>query len=408
MSEAPSSAVQPGGGQPDGELVIKTGGQMFRSWISVSVMLGVERMPASFTIEASVKLPGDPRPVIPINSPTQLLIGGHVVVTGYVEKIVNSLTANGHSLTLSGRGRCCDLVDCSATIGNMTQNAAKVASLAAELVKPYAGGAIQVLLPDGEGSGTNYNFSVTLGETPYEILERIGRYEGLIPYENADGNVVMARAGTATHSSGFTEGQNVQEITFTTSVDERYSTYIPQLMTTDTVSRQGISGNAAGQPQSDPGVNRYRDKIIVSEQAGAGGQLAEQRALYEATRRLGRSFEVELLCDSWLDSSGTPWTPNMLAPVSMPSIGLNEPGLVIMSVDFSRNGQSGTTARLTLMDKRALTIEPQALSDMANRFDKTSAANASPVGTPNPTVSPLTASNAGPNQNVRAGDGPGL
>jgi prophage tail gpP-like protein len=407
-SSSPSSAVQPGGGQPDGELLIKTGGQIFASWIAVSVTLGVERMPSSFSIEATIKTPGDLRPVIPINSATQLLIGGHVVVTGYVEKIVNQISPGSHTLTLEGRGRCCDLVDCSALLPGASITGASIGSLAKQLVKPFAG-PIAVVMPNGDGDKKDYIFNITLGETPYELLERVGRYEGLIPYENADGNLVLARAGTAKHASGFTEGQNVQEISFTQSVNERYSTYIPQIMSADTLSQLGANGNAAGAPASDPGITRYRDKVIVSEQMTNGAFLAEQRAAFEALQRIGRAFVVELVCDSWLDSAGMPWTPNQLVPVSMPSIGLNVPDLVIISVNFLRNGQTGTTARLTLMDKRALTIEPSALQGINAQFNP--AANSQtpgPLGTPVPTVAPLSAQNAGDNRNVRAGEGPGL
>ena len=394
-------------GGPDGELTIKAAGQILAGWTSVNVTRGVERMPSDFDIAATVKFPGELREGIPVGSPLQVLIGPHVIITGYLERLVIRLSAQEHTVNFIGRGRCCDLVDAAAILDSMTRQGTSVGTLATELVKPFKG-PIQVLTPDGDGDGKTFTFSISLGESPFEIISRIARYEGLLTYEDRDGNLVLARVGKQQHSSGFTEGRNVQSIETFVSQDERFSVYIPLLFSSDTltgrVEGEG-QGNTAGKPTEDKGVTRYRPRIVVSEQNVGEEFYAAKRALWEATRRIGRSYRVTLVADSWVDSKGLPWTPNMIAPVKAPTLKLDAPDWVITEVNYRRNGQSGTTTTLTLMPPEALTVEPSLLSAGEARFlvDRPT-----PTGSPTATPAPVSAPNAGADFNPRRGDGPGL
>ncbi len=328
-------------------------------------------MPARFNIRGTTKFPGELRGPIPLNSPCTISIGGHVVLTGYFERYVHVLSAEDHGVSLAGRGRCCDLVDCAALISNQTAPQTSITALAKKLVEPFTKGAIKIVAPDGDGTGQQFSFTIDLGETPYEIMERIARYEGLLTYENEDGNVVFARVGKVKHASGFAEGKNIQSAEFSICMDARFSIYIPLLMSSDTLTRDGSvagGGNAAGPRVTDPGISRYRPRIIVSEQANNGVSLAEQRAVWEMNQRTGRGFRVTLVCDSWLDSAGRPWTPNQTAPLSLPSLGVNEPGWVIVEVTYNRGGRNGTTATVVLCPPEALSIEPSAPNAVQQRM----------------------------------------
>ena len=360
QQDAPQRSL---GGLPDGELIFSAAGQTFAGWTSVSVTRTVEGMPSRFDVRGTVKFPGELRGVIPINSPCTITIGGHVVLTGFLERYVHAIGAEDHNVVLTGRGRCCDLVDCAARIENQTVVQTSIVALAKKLVQPFAGGAIQVIAPDGDGNGERFAFTIDLGETPYEVIERIARYEGLLTYENESGDLVLARVGKVKHASGFAEGKNIQSAELSIAMDGRFSVYTPLLMSTDPYSHDGsggYGGNRAGADVIDRNVNRYRPRIIVSEQANNGQSLAEQRAVWEMNQRAGRSFRASLVCDSWLDSAGTPWTPNQIAPLVLPSLGISEPGWVIAEVTYSRNGRSGTTATVVLYPPEAFSIEPSA------------------------------------------------
>ena len=397
-------------GVADGELQFIANGQIVVGWTSVSVNRGVERFPASFEVRGTAKLPSEMKRVLPLNTPCQISIGGHVVLTGYVERITSTETDGQHAVTWAGRGRCCDLADCAALLDNQTRLLTNLTALAKALVKPFAG-PIQVITPNGDGYSRPYpQVTINLGESPYDIIERVARYEGLLVYENADGNLVLARAGTVQHSSGFIEGQNVQGAEYAASTDGRYSIYIPLLMSIDTLSRNNAapqdSGNAAGKPAYDPLITRYRPRIIVSEQNIGDDFLAAQRAQWEATRRLGEAFRVTITTDSWLDSAGTPWTPNQLVSVYLPSLLLDAENFVIVDVHFHRAEGGGTSAVLRLMLPGGLTVQPEALNATAARALVPGPTG--PTGSPTPMPAPPTAPNSGagrtPNFNPRSNE----
>lgn len=386
------TAKQPG--SPDGELVFSCAGQAFGGWTNVTVNRGIEQMPSSFDIRGSVKSPGEIRELVPLNSPCTISIGGHVVLTGYLERASIRLTDGQHVVTFVGRGRCCDLVDTAAIISSNSRMSTAISTLAKELAAPYAG-PILVLTPDGEGDAKLYDYAVNLGESPYDIIERIARWEGLLVYENADGNLVLSRVGKLKHASGFTEGQNIQIADYTHTMDQRFSRYIPLLMSSDTLSREGeiFGSNRAGKEALDPDITRYRPRIIISEQMVGNENLAGQRAVWEATRRAGQSRRITITTDSWLDAAGTPWTPNMLAPVDLPSGGLQVPGYIVANVAYRRDPIMGTTAVVTLMPPEAFSIQPSALLPVQAR-QITERPN--PTGTSTPPIPPITTPNASP------------
>ena len=395
-AQPPARPMTTPAGSPDGELLISAAGQNFTGWTSVRVTAGVMRTPRDFEVQATVKLPGEVRDIIQPNTAVTLSIGGHVVLTGYVERVQRRVAAGSHTVSFGGRGRCCDLVDGAALAPNLAVMDANLIGLAKTLVLPFSAGAIQIITPDGPGSGRAFNYQINLGETVYEILDKFSRYEGLLPYEDANGNLVFARVGQVAHASGFSESQNVQEIEVSANFDERFSVYIPLIMSSSSFNANALGINSAGSPVTDPGVNRYRPRMIISEQLTQDGSLASIRALWESTRRAGQATRITVTADSWLDSAGTPWTPNQTASIALPSIAINQAGWVITEVQFARDMQSGTTARVTLMPPEALSIEPQALSNLGNRFAPTPAAAASPLGNATaPSPSP-SAPNAAP------------
>ena len=68
-------------------------------------------------------------------------------------------------------------------------------------------------------------FNLMIGESAFEVIERVGRYRGLLAYDQPDGSLILAQVGATQAASGFTEGENVQEATLTWSMDQRFSDY---------------------------------------------------------------------------------------------------------------------------------------------------------------------------------------
>lgn len=356
---------------PDNTVTIIIGGQRFTGWQSVRISRSCEKMPPDFDIIATERNPDTGAiALLPPASPCEIRIGADLVITGYVDRYLPSFNPRNHQVQIQGRGKTEDLVDCSVTpdmINGMQIVTSSLRDLAQRIVAKFgmptpitvSGPETSVTAPN---SGAPLVFNATLQETPYEILERVARYAGVLLYEGTDGNLIIAEVGASTMASGFAQGVNVQAATAAFTMDERYSEYWPVQMSTNMFGQEGIGGVSFAKA-FDRGVPRFRPLIIVSEQFQFGASWAEKRAQWESARRAGRSNMLRVTCDSWRDSAGTLWSPNAFAPIDIAALNLGDmpDPWIIGGVDFIRDADRGTVADLVLMPKEAFLPRPEIL-----------------------------------------------
>ncbi len=166
------------------DLSIIIGGHAISGWQEIRVTRGAERVPSSFDLSATERYPGQIDNVaIAPGSPCQVNIGTDLVLTGYVDRVLPSLSGSDHTIRVQGRSKLADIVDCSVTnsnIAGMQKPVGDLVSFAAQICEPFgidvvslAGATIPVLLPGGGGP---VPINIMLGETGYDVIERIARY----------------------------------------------------------------------------------------------------------------------------------------------------------------------------------------------------------------------------------------
>lgn len=335
------------------DLTLQISGQAISGWTEIRVTRGVERLPSDFEIGLTELYPGElDKVVIAPGQPCTVLLGNDLVITGYVDRFAPSFADDRHSIRVNGRSKCEDLVDCAAEWPGGQINGANALAIAQKLAKPYGitvASTVQDLPPIVQ-------FNLMLGESAFEVIERISRFSQLLAYDLPDGSLVLSQVGNMTAAGGIIEGQNVQEADVEYSADQRYSDYKAFIQSVDEFTDLGNTGNTITDAV-DPNCPRHREMVIIAEGGGGGNEVAKKRALWESVRRAGRSKRARVVVDSWRDSAGNLWQPNTLVPVKLPSLKLSET-LCIGEVTYSRNGDRGTTAELILMPPAAYKPEP--------------------------------------------------
>jgi prophage tail gpP-like protein len=348
------------------DLVLVIDGQALIGWTDIRVTRGVERCPSDFSIELTERYPGElANIVVQPGVACTVSLGEDLVITGYVDAFIPSFEANRHSIAVTGRGKCCDLVDCSAEWPTGQINGASALVIASKLAAVYGIG----VLCSVPGLPVIPQFNLMIGETAYEVIERISRYSALLAYELPNGNLQLTRAGSGQAASGFSEGENVQRAAVEFTADQRYSTYQAFYLNEDLFHDLGDAWNLLATVK-DPNVARHRLFTLISEQGGGGLEVAKQRATWEMVRRAGRSRVVRLTVDSWRDRSGSLWLPNSMASIDLPSLKLVSDQYVISEVSYMRNGEAGTVAEIILMQRDAFLPEPILLQPVAGDFDR--------------------------------------
>ncbi|HWF01547.1 MAG TPA: hypothetical protein VG248_17225 [Caulobacteraceae bacterium] len=334
------------------ELTLVVGDSQISGWTDVRVTRRIEACPNDFEIAFTERFPGEASELlVQAGQACVVQIGPDAVVTGYLDRYTRGYSATDHTVSISGRGKTQDLVDCSAEYPT-GQISGQLLAIAQALAQPYG---ISVSASGGAGAQIP-QFNLTLGETAYDIIERICRSAGLLPYEDVDGNLVLANTSSDQAACGFQEGVNVQAAHVMAAMDQRYSEVDAFLLSMDVLGDTGQGGNLCSSAP-DPNVPRHRKLYIIAEAGGGGIDIAQKRATWEVARRSGRGLQATITTDSWRDSAGTLWTPNTQAPIDLPGLKLTGVTWTIGEVTY-RRGAAGTTCELTLMDPSAFQPEP--------------------------------------------------
>jgi prophage tail gpP-like protein len=344
----------------DGDLFLRIGDRSLSGWTSVRVTRSLEQVPNSFQIGYTAT--GPTGVLVREGAPVQVFIGSDLVVTGYADVVRSRSDAKSHELMIAGRGKCQDLVDCSAQPVDAQGNSiatianADITALAQMLAKPYA-----INVPPAPGSPPRVlALGFTLVDTPWQIIEEVARFSQLLVYEDEHGDLILANVAQTAAASGFQEGVNVTSIEVTSSAADRFSVYGGFLYS----AIQQLADIGPIQPiytAIDPNVQRPRRKNLIVESARDAINptitVGQRRVIWEAARRAGRAKQAVVTVPGWRDAAGTLWAPNTIAPLDLPSHGITRAQWVIGDVTFIRDAE-GTRSEVMLMAPQAFQPEP--------------------------------------------------
>ena len=334
------------------DVTLTIGGATVSGWTSVRVTRGMERIPADFDIAMTEHYPDSLEVTVSAGAPCVLAIGGDTVITGYVDRTSAQVDAHNQALSVSGRGKCEDLVDCAAHYDGFQFVNATAADIAAALAKPY-GITVRALAP----GLVIPQYMLNVGDTVYTVIDRVCKISQLLCYEDTDGNLVIGPLSTDEAAGGFALGVNVERAGYTRDMSQRFSEYRVYLVGTASLL------DAGAQPFSeytvpDRLVPRYRPKAFIAETNDAGATVSNQHAQWECNRRIGRGNVVTVTVSSWRDSAGRLYAPNTLAALSMPQLKLVDGQKFIIGEVTYRRDMGGTACDLILMPPQAFQPEP--------------------------------------------------
>lgn len=350
------------------DLTLIVGGRLLSGWTSIRVTRGIERCPSDFEVAMTELYPDEAGAfIIQPGDSCQVLLGSDLVITGYVDRFSPSIDNGQHAIRVSGRGKCADLVDCAAEWPGGQISGSNVLAIAQKLALPYGVSTtgdssypITVTTDATDLGPVIPQFSLSLGESAFEIIERLCRYTALLAYDKPDGNLFLTRVGTVQAASGFEQGVNVQSASLDYAMDQQYSEVLAFIQSLDTFHDVSDIGNLQA-IVTNAGVPRHRRKIVIAESGDSGFEVLKKRADWEVVRRYGRSAQLHVTTDGWRDSAGTLYAPNTLVPVNFPALKRPPATWLISEVTYKRDGQSGTTCDLVIMPPQAFSPQPSLL-----------------------------------------------
>lgn len=329
-------------------IVLTLGGRSFTGWTSASITRSVENVAGQFQLGIAKPVGADLQALKPGQS-VRLTINDKPVVTGWLDEFEANVTGNDYTLSINGRDKTGDLVDCAAVYQGGMWSGRTLAQIADDLCGPF-GISVRWEVTDATASKAFSSFKLEHSETVYEALGRAARMRGVLMTSNADGDLVFTQAGTA--SAGSLElGKTLLSLDYNHSWHDRFSLYkvvgghacggSTGDAITDVAQITGPSADVA-----DPEVTRYRPTIKIADH-NITQQTAWARADHERRHAIAKSTRFTGTVQGWYRADGPLWEVNFIVSVTAAPLGIQAMPLLIAGVQYQMD-DNGLTTQLTL------------------------------------------------------------
>lgn len=337
-------------------VTLRTDGRLFTGWTSVSVTRSIESVAGYFELGVNVP-PGMDLSGLAPGKKFSLEIDGQIVCTGYIDSRRRQMTADSMKITIAGRDKTADLIDCAAVYSGGQWKNRTLEQIARDLCAPY-GVTVRWELSDKESSALFPGFTLDHSETVYEALVRASRARGVLMTSNAAGELVFSRAAS-TATDELVLGENLLTLDFEEDFRDRFSQYTVKgyarangaegddIDAKSIVSRKGTA--------TDSDVTRYRPMIIIADNKITAND-AQARALREQRRRLAKSVTFEAEIAGWARKDGQVWMPNLLVTIDASKYAIKTAELLVSKVTLSLNDQDGLKTRVSLAPREGFLV----------------------------------------------------
>ena len=325
--------------------VIK-GGILVRGWESVSVSLSLSTLCNGFSLSQFVDDVFDSPMLFP-GDDVRIECDGELLLDGYVDELRSSFSSGSHSISVSGREKTCDLVDCSLRDFGKSWKKRTVAQIVDEVCSAFG----LVFNPNGVNpSGPIPKFCPDPGCSGADVITDVCRQKDVVCFSDGVGNVKFVNDNEFEVVEDFIrQGKNIISADISFDNSERYSDYVVLCSSDPKVKRKGVS--------KDFEINRLRCFVMVDEGYG-NVDAAEKRASFEALSRSAKSTTLNVTLSGWKRNNGKLWKPGILVDCLIPAFfGQFVQTLLVNEVELSYD-LSGTFAHLQLVRKDYYTQQP--------------------------------------------------
>jgi prophage tail gpP-like protein len=276
--------------------------------------------------------------------------GGDLLCIGAVDDYEADLGEGSHKrIVLNGRSHARDVVDCPPVRhptlrSENTDLLGHARNLLGEFDVAWATDQALRVIPKVQAEP---------GEKGFAIIERHARMEGLLLAGQADGSIVITRAGSKRHAGALVEGAPpVNRWSVKISPGSLRSPVVVKGQratgTGDANLRQQDSYSTPNAPK------RHRPAHVVLEGDRPGNQL-RTRGAWHHLRAMGFKNIAAPRVSTWRDENGALWTPGLLMAIRIPSEDIDMDMLLAEAMFKQGRGRdAGTRAELTCTDPRDL------------------------------------------------------
>jgi len=337
------------------EIKLLIGSDKYSGWESISVNKSIDTVSGQFQLSVSEKWIGQKMPweIMPGNS-CRITVDDETMITGYIDKRQVERSGDSRTISLTGRDLTMDMVDCSVDIPPYNWKDITLASLVEIVAAPFG---ISTIVNESGNTERIAKARYNMGESGWQFIERCSRQLGVLIQPINTGGILLTKAGTKKAVTALVEGKNIKTLSGTIDHTKRFSKYIVKGQNNgfDGVTEQGAAfpeGSA-----TDQNVERYRPKIIISENAVQTNRAGD-RAAWSMTTTAAKSSPITVTVPGWRQgpSKDSPlWEQNMLVPIKSDTLKINGE-MLIKNIIYSKSPSEMVT--MSLISPDAYSLQP--------------------------------------------------
>lgn len=291
------------------EVRLMVGGKDWAGWKSYRINLGMQQLSGSFDLQLTECWAGQAaRREIPEGAPCSVHYDDEVLITGYIDRVAPTYNSHDHSVSVTGRDKTCDLVDCSAPATQWIGRG--LADVARELCAPFG-----ITVIDQAGANAPFkSLKPNDGETVFEMLDQAARIRGVLLITDGKGNLVITRAGQLRAHDAMILGENISQGSCNRDLTDVYSHYTLKGQSQGDDDNFGEVTSAVLATARDSRIKRHRPLTLIAD-GPLDAASARERVIWERNVRWGRSQAISYTLNSHRQSNGQIWRHNSLVTV---------------------------------------------------------------------------------------------
>lgn len=343
---------------PNDTITLTIGGNTHADWknyrIESDLMLPADAWSVSLGGMSALTLPSGKRiqfpPALTAALPgakVDVRLGDDLVMRGVVDSLDEDISKTAHSVDLAGRDLAGQLLDCSAPI--FTAELISLPALVKKIVSPF--GITQVRI-DASAPLTRTKVNVEPGDTAWSALQRVAEANGLYPWFEPSGVLVIGRPDYTTTPVGTLimrmikpEQNNILSAHRSRCLHDVYSEVAVLGQTPGTAKSGGHRGILAKAISSQVGL--YRPHFVTDHECDTA-KVAKNRAAKLLSDGLLEADNLVIKVRGHRTDSGTPWTPGQRVKVIIDPYNIDGEIWFVMGRTFVGGRDGGQTTELKL------------------------------------------------------------
>lgn len=255
-------------------------------------------------------------------SKIEILKDNEVFLSGFIDVFSISIAGNKSPLSLNGRSKSGDLIDCK--IENFSQYMNITAlQIAQDIVKDF-----DIKISSSLTLEPIMIFDTNVGETFFNAITRLCKQNNLLPVSLKNGNIQLVKNANKSNVK-ILKKQDLKSLSYTSDLTGQFSKYIYKKENSMFEISDGTTLN--------PYIDRYRPFVDLNTEDKTNIELAQ----WKKNNANANGTQVSIVVNNW------DFEPNTLVSIDTDIV---KDTFLIKSVTYTKDN-NGTNSQLILIDK---------------------------------------------------------